>query len=129
MNRHLCGGLAAGIVCLAASASRADEARERELERKLEQMQRQLDELSRRVGDGSSGAAPELEQRVAELEQITKKDKDGVFPYWGKGWRFDSVDGSFKLQILGRIQFDTVFFKKRDDRITEALGETNTAQE
>ena len=106
----------------------ADEDGEKELAQKLEDLQRRFDELSRRVGDGSSKSEDELEQRIAELEKVTKKDQDGLFPYWKSGLKLDSVDGAFKLSIFGRIQNDWTFWDG-DQEVTDALGETNSATE
>lgn len=106
----------------------ADEASEKALARKVEELQRQLDDLSKRMGDGANRSDDELEQRIAELEKITKKDQDGLFAYWKNGLKLDSADGSFKLSIFGRIQNDYTFWDS-DQEVTDTLGETNSATE
>jgi len=88
----------------------ADDAKEKALQQKIDEMQKQIDDLAKRVGDGTSHAGDELEARVAELEKVTKKDKDGLFSYWGNGIRMDSANGAFKLKIGGRIQSDWTYF-------------------
>lgn len=108
--------------------ARADEASEKALAQKVEELQKQLDSLSKRMGDGASRSDDELEQRIAELEKITKKDQDGLFAYWKNGLRLDSVDGNFKLQIFGRVQNDYTFWDSEEE-ITDELGETNSATE
>jgi len=92
--------------------SRADDAEDKKaLEQKLAEMQKQIDEMSKKLSDGSNRSEDELEQRVAELEKVTKKDKDGLFAYWGNGVRMDSADGAFKLKVGGRIQSDWTWFQ------------------
>jgi phosphate-selective porin OprO/OprP len=121
--------LAATILTVAwCSDVRADEEKEKELERKLAEMQRQIDEMSKRLGDGGDRSDDELEQRVAELEKVTKKDQDGLFAYWKNGIRLDSVDGAFKLSIFGRAQLDFTFWDNDDDN-QDAIGETNSSTE
>jgi len=107
----------AALVVAAASAAWADDAppppdREKErLEKRVEDLEKKLAELNRRLAEsGSNSAGDELEARVAELEKITKKDKDGLFAYWGNGIRMDSANGAFKLKIGGRIQSDWSWF-------------------
>src|SRR5207244_2358233 len=89
--------------------------REKALEKKLEEMQKQIDELNRRMSDGASRAGDELSARVDELEKLKKKDKDGLFAYWGKGIRMDSANGRFKLKIGGRVQNDWSWFAHTSD--------------
>jgi phosphate-selective porin OprO/OprP len=109
-------------------AAWADDAHEKALEQKLAEMQKQIDEMAKKVSDGSNRSDDELEQRVAEIEKITKKDQDGLFAYWKQGLKIDSVDGAFKLSIFGRIQLDETFWDNDDDN-TAALGKTNTSTE
>jgi len=121
-------GAAFPVACLASSALAQDAApteREKALEKKVEEMQKRLDELSKKVGDGTSRAGDELEARVAELEKVTKKDKDGLFSYWGNGIRMDSAGGAFKLKIGGRIQSDWSYFMHTaaaEDRLPPAVA-------
>jgi phosphate-selective porin OprO/OprP len=107
----------AALVVAAASAAWADDAppppdREKErLEKRVEDLEKKLAEMNRRLAErGSNAAGDELEARVAELEKITKKDKDGLFAYWGNGIRMDGANGAFKLKIGGRIQSDWSWF-------------------
>jgi phosphate-selective porin OprO/OprP len=103
--------------CALASAASADDAkpstdREKELEKRVEDLEKQLADVNRRLSQsGSNAAGDELEARVAELEKVTKKDKDGLFAYWGNGVRMDSASGAFKLKIGGRIQNDWSWFQ------------------
>jgi phosphate-selective porin OprO/OprP len=62
--------------------------------------------------DGEAPAAPvkSLEERVAELEKLVKKDQGGLTAYWKNGLRLESADGDFKLRIGGRIQGDWSWF-------------------
>jgi phosphate-selective porin OprO/OprP len=102
---------------------RADDAEDKKaLEQKLAEMQKQIDEMSKKLSDGANHSEDELEQRVAELEKITKKDQDGLFAYWGNGLRLDSTSGAFKLQVGGRIQSDWTWFQ----HTTEAEGALGT---
>jgi len=109
--------------------SRADDAEDKKaLEQKLAEMQKQIDEMSKKLSDGSNRSEDELEQRVAELEKVTKKDQDGLFAYWKSGLKLDSVDGAFKLSIFGRIQDDYTAWDNDDDN-QKALGKTNSSAE
>lgn len=105
------------------SAAWADEASEKALAQQVAEMRKQIDDLQKRVGDGSNRGGDELEQRIAELEKITKKDSDGLFGYWKNGTKFDSADGAFKMAIIGRIQDDFTWFSSKDE-ITDKLGPT-----
>jgi phosphate-selective porin OprO/OprP len=102
---------AAALSVAMCEESWADDASEKALEKKVEELQKQLDEVSKRLNDGSSQAGDELEARVAELEKVSKKDKDGLFGYWNNGIRMDSADGAFKLKMGGRIQSDWSWFQ------------------
>src|SRR5205809_5448232 len=73
--------------------------REKALEKRVEEMQKQIDALNKKISDGASYAGDELSSRVAELEKLSRKDKDGLFAYWGNGIRMDSASGAFKLKI------------------------------
>lgn len=106
----------------------ADEASEKALAQKVEELQKQLDSLSKRMSDGANRSDDELEQRIAELEKITKKDQDGLFAYWKNGLRMDSADGQFKLSIFGRLQNDWVFFDA-DSEVTDEKGEMSGGTE
>jgi phosphate-selective porin OprO/OprP len=101
-----------------APSARADDAapaqteREKQLEKRVDELARKLEEVNRMLAEqGASRSGDELEARVTELEKLTKKDKDGLFPYWGNGIRMDSADGSFKIKIGGRIQSDWSWFQ------------------
>src|SRR5262245_4996813 len=128
MRRRSIAFTAAALTVAVCGSALADEASEKALADKFEELQRKFDELSRRVGDGSSKSEDELEQRIAELEKVTKKDSDGLFPYWKSGMKLDSTDGAFKLSFFGRIQNDWTFWDS-DQEVTDALGETNSATE
>lgn len=106
----------------------ADDDSDKTLAQKFEELQKKFDELQKRVGDGSNKSDDELEQRVAELEKITKKDQDGLFPYYKSGLKMDSTDGAFKLSVFGRLQNDWTFWDGNQE-VTDALGETNSATE
>ena len=110
--RAFAASLFAGAsVCATAVADDAPPTeRERKLEQRIEEMQKQIDDLARRAADGSNRAGDELTQRVEELEKLSKKDKDGLFPYWGNGIRMDGASGAFKIRIGGRIQDDWAWF-------------------
>jgi len=122
--------LAATVLSVAwCETGRADDAADKkELEKKLAEMQKQIDEMSKKLNDGSNRSEDELEQRVAELEKVTKKDQDGLFAYWKNGLKLDSVDGAFKLSIFGRIQDDYTAWDNDDDN-QNALGKTNSSAE
>jgi len=102
------------VPCFAGESSSQDAApteREKQLEKRVEDLEKQLSEVNRRLAQsGSNAAGDELEQRVAELEKVTRKDKDGLFAYWSNGIRMDSAGGEFKLKIGGRIQSDWAWF-------------------
>jgi phosphate-selective porin OprO/OprP len=128
MRRRSIAFTAAALTAAMCGSAWADEASEKALADKLQELQRRFDELSRRVGDGSNRSDDELEQRVAELEKITKKDEDGLFPYWKTGMKLDSTDGAFKLSIFGRIQNDWTFWDSERE-VTDTLGQTHSATE
>jgi phosphate-selective porin OprO/OprP len=97
---------------------RADDAtptqseREKQLESRVDELEKQLTEVTKKLADsGASKAGDELEARVAELEKLSKKDKEGLFGYWSNGIRMDSADGQFKLKMGGRIQNDWSWFQ------------------
>jgi len=86
--------LAAGMAAAGAPAARADE-------------------------DGAPAPpAKSLEERVAELEKLVKKDQGGLTAYWKNGIRLESADGEFKLRVGGRIQGDWSWFSHQDDAET-----------
>lgn len=128
MRRRSIAFSAAALTVAMCGSAWADDASEKALADQLQELQKKFDELAKRVGDGSSKSDDELEQRVAELEKLTKKDEDGLFPYWKNGLKLDSTDGAFKLSIFGRIQNDWTFWDSNDE-VTAALGETNSATE
>ena len=128
MKRRDVAFAAAALSVAWCGSAYADDESEKALAQKFEELQKKFDELSKRVGDGSSKSEDELEQRIAELEKITKKDQDGLFPYYKTGLKLDSVDGAFKLSVFGRIQNDWTWWN-REQEVTDALGETNSATE
>jgi phosphate-selective porin OprO/OprP len=101
----------------------ADETSEKALKDQVEALKRQVDDLTKRIGDGSSRSNDELEMRIADLEKVTYKDKDGMFARWSNGLRMDTVDGAFSFKIFGRIQQDFYGWRSEDE-VTEALGDT-----
>lgn len=119
---------AAGLSIAWCGQAWADDAAQQALEKKVEELQKQLDDVNRRLGDGSNRSNDELEQRVAELEKVTKKDQDGMFGYWKNGVRLETVDGAFKMRIFGRIQEDFQFWRSQDD-VTKELGPTIGGEE
>jgi phosphate-selective porin OprO/OprP len=96
------------------------------LEERLGQLEREMQDL-RRAGSGGGGT-DELEARIAELEKITKKEQDGLFPYWKNGLKMDSADGAFKLAIFGRIQSDWQFWPDRGDEEVDEFFNDNKSQ-
>ncbi len=66
-------------------------------------------------GSAAPGGTKSLEERVAELEKLVKKDDGGLFAYWKNGLRLDSADGDIKLRIGGRIQSDWSWFQHQND--------------
>jgi phosphate-selective porin OprO and OprP len=94
---------AAGL-CLAGTAE-ADESREAQLESRVRELERQLREVHERLGTAPAPQS-ELEQRVAELEKLTKKDDGGIFGSWSNGFRFDSADRAFSFRVTGRMHVD-----------------------
>jgi phosphate-selective porin OprO/OprP len=120
-------------------------ARERELEElirrladKVERLESRLSQIEETKADRDTAARVEqLEQIVqqikedrppaADSEEWTKmkkwaNDSSTLRPYWKDGLRFDSNDGSVKLQIGGRIQHDFGYFAEDGD-IERRLGE------
>ena len=119
---------AAGLSVVVCGQAWADDASEKALAKKVEELQKQLDEVSKRVGDGSNRQGDELEQRIAELEKVTKKDADGMFGYWKNGTKFATADNAFTFQVFGRIQLDFEGWA-REEEVTEALGPTVFGEE
>jgi phosphate-selective porin OprO/OprP len=119
-----------GVLTLAgqaASEARADEGdREKALEERVLELERQLAELRARSHGGESS---DLESRVADLEKLTKKDKDGLFAYWKTGIRLDSADKRFKFKIGGRVMNDYVMWNSDSDTETVVEDELNTGTE
>jgi phosphate-selective porin OprO/OprP len=106
------------VLALAAPAARAGDGppqsteREKQLEQRVDELERKLSQVTQKLAEsGANAAGDELEKRVSELEQVTRKGKDGLFAYWGNGIRMDSVDGRFKMKIGGRIQSDWSWFQ------------------
>lgn len=127
MLDRTCGIGAAGAALLglaalgvAAPAALADEAREKELEGRLESLEKELGELREQVRGGfSAGYSTELEARISQLEEASRLEKGGVFHYWDKGLGAASADKKFKFKMGGRIQNDYVFWRSHSD--TEAV--------
>lgn len=104
----------------AASPARADDPplteREKRFERRIEELEKTVDDMNRRLTESATNrSGDELEQRVSELEKLTKKDADGLFGYWKNGLHMDSASGAFKLKIGGRIQNDWSWFSGSSD--------------
>jgi phosphate-selective porin OprO/OprP len=125
---------AVAVLGCCTKSSRADDAapptdREKQLEKRVDDLEKQLAEVNRRLAErGSDKSGDELSERVAELEKLSKKDKDGLFGYWKNGIRMDSADGAFKMRIGGRIQNDWAWFQDNggvEDR-TEKQVEAGT---
>lgn len=111
-------GTAVVIVMSCMQSARADDdtAREKQLETRVNELERLLAEVNRRLEQsGTSASGSEIEQRVTELETLTKKDKDGLFAYWKNGARLDSANGNFKIHVGGFIQNDYNFFAENID--------------
>lgn len=123
----LAGG---GVAAFADDGAPAPKDPEKEaLEKRVGDLERQLAELNRKLdSQGASHAGDELEQRVAELEKLTKKDENGLFGYWKNGLRFDSANGAFKMKIGGRIQNDWSWFYGNQD-VEAATGKEVEAGE
>jgi phosphate-selective porin OprO/OprP len=104
------------VVSFSAAARAADETpREKELETRVQDLERRLEEVLRQQRSGANAAGDELEARVAELEKLTKKGEEGLFPYWKNGFRMDSASGATKVRLGGFIQNDWSFFAENQD--------------
>ncbi len=129
-------------------------AREQEMERLIRELAAKVAELERRleaIEDPGDAEAPPLEGRVDELETSLREMQRAVPPqdedwaamrealekfaaadtmraYWKDGLRLDSNDGSFKLKIGGRIQYDLGYFGA-DDEIERTVGELEDSSE
>jgi phosphate-selective porin OprO/OprP len=114
-------GVASCVVVSLCATGRSDEgtSRERQLETRVQELERKLQDMARKLESGGNRAGDELEQRVAELETLTKKDKDGMFAYWRNGVRLDSASGAFKVHVGGFFQNDWVWFND-DSEFEEA---------
>ena len=131
MNRSL---TAFGLITVAAlfapvDVVRAQSERERELEDLVRQLNEQVQRLEQRMARLEGAAIPRATgRRIEPLERNIEKRKDDrplardseewsqlekwvsdsktLRPYWKDGLRLDSIDGSVKLEIGGRIQHD-----------------------
>ncbi len=61
----------------------------------------------------------ELENKVANMEQADSKTLQG---HWKDGFKFETPDEDFRLQLGGRVQLDTAFFDA-DPSLEEATEE------
>jgi phosphate-selective porin OprO and OprP len=111
-------GAASVLVVSSLGVARADNdtSKEKQLETRVNELERQLAEVNRRLAQsGTNASGDELEARVTELEKLTKKDKEGLFPFWKNGLRLESAASSTKLHIGGFIQNDWNFFAHNQD--------------
>jgi len=110
--------------------------RERELEDLVRKLNQRVESLEGRLNALEGGGDTNTAERVQKLEQSVeqiKKDrppsedsaewkalKDWVNdpmtlrPYWHDALNFKSADGSIKLKIGGRIQYDWAYYNERD---------------
>lgn len=114
--------LACAATFAAATAARADEAREQVLERRLAEMEKRLSEVTDGLRGGYFTANSDLESRVSELERSLADDKNAMAAAFKGGWKSTSADKAFAYQFYGRIQNDWVFWDAPDD-VKDALGD------
>ncbi|MCH7871080.1 MAG: porin [Planctomycetes bacterium] len=147
MNRSL---TAFGLITVAAlfapvDVARAQSERERELEDLVRQLSEQVQRLEQRMARLEGAAIPQATgRRIEPLERNIEKRKDDrppardseewsqlekwisdsktLRPYWKDGLRLDSIDGSVKLEIGGRIQHDYGYFAE-DSGLERRLGD------
>lgn len=106
--------------------ARADEAREKDLEKRVEQLESQIETMRDEMRGGmATQYSSELEARVAELEKVAQTDSGGMAATWDNGLHFNTADKRFKFAIGGRLQHDFAFFNA-DSRANAALGQINT---
>lgn len=99
------------VASIAVADDSAATTREQQLEQRIDDLERQLADVNRKLADtGASKAGDELEQRVAELEKLAKKDDGGMFGQWKNTTWLSNADGSTKIRIGGRIQNDWSWF-------------------
>ena len=110
-------GIVSFVVTAMCSTARSDDEtpREQQLETRVQELERQLAEMSRKLDSGANAAGDELEQRVTELEKLTKKNEEGLHPYWKNGLRMDSASGATKVRVGGFIQNDWSWFAENQD--------------
>lgn len=115
--------------------------RERELEDLVRQLSDRLMRIEQRLdareaAEAAAFAPNAVESRVSSLETTMQGLQSSASPdaekwfsdpktmraYWKDGLRLDSNDGSFKLKIGGRIQYDTAFFAENSNLETN-IGE------
>ena len=142
MNTNLPKAILAVVLFCVVSPLAAQEpsARERELEELVRQLSERMTRLEQRLEAQEPAKAAEfapnaMESRVATLETTMEGMQSTASPnaekwfsdpktmraYWKDGLRLDSNDGSFKLKIGGRIQYDTIFIDESDD-LEDNLG-------
>jgi len=71
-------GTASVMVVACAGVARADDdtSREKQLETRVNELERQLAEVNKRLAQtGTNASGGELEERVAELEKLSKKTR------------------------------------------------------
>lgn len=127
------------------AAAQEPSARERELAELVRKLSARVDELESRLNRMEEvGADPDTQARiedlqrdVAQIRETTPASEDSeewetvrkwmndpnmLRPFWRDGLQFESLDGSVKLKIGGRIQNDYAYFVEDGD-IERRLGE------
>ena len=145
MNRIISAFFLAAVSCSGVAAfGQQPSARERELEDLVRRLSDKVDQLESRLSkvEGTSGdatTAARVEQLEESVQQIKSErppaadseewakikkwvnDDSTLRPYWKDSLKFDSNDGSVKLNIGGRIQHDYGYFVEDGD-IERRLG-------
>lgn len=88
------------------------------LDTRVEQLERNVEEIKKSTPPAEGSEDWEKMRKAVDLFS----ESNTMRPYWKDGLRLDSLDGSFKLKIGGRVQVDWAFFGVDDD-IEDALGE------
>ncbi len=111
-------------------------AREKELIELVQRLTERIDKLETRLDKAETAEpatfAPAAQEpphpppsaEEAEMHARVQQwfaDGHTLRPYWKDGLRFDSLDGSFKLKIGGRIQHDWAYLTE-DDRLEQTIG-------
>lgn len=120
--------LAGAALCAATTAARADEAREKALEDRVNELEQRLEKVSEGMRGGYFAANSDLEARISELERSAADDENGMSAAFKSGMKFASSDKAFQYQFYGRIQNDWVWWDA-DDEVTSALGKINGGTE